>query len=201
MSSRRNDKARLRRDYLEARKALDRPAWQRMSGAIADRLERLAPFAGCTTVLTYVSARDNEVDTHTIIDRALAAGKTVLVPVMSEQPGLMRWSLLQGRSELATARFGLLEPAPAYQRLIEAPDEAVCLVPGIVFTRDGRRIGYGGGYFDRFLASFAGIAVGLAFNIQLAPTLPVESHDMQVTYILTESACYRAADGVVMHGV
>jgi 5-formyltetrahydrofolate cyclo-ligase len=97
---------------------------------------------------------------------------------------------IHGRNELQPGRFGLLQPDPAKAVPIESGDNAVCLVPGIAFTQTGARIGYGGGYYDRFLAHFSGISIGLAFELQLAPSLPQDSNDKNVNFLVTENNWY-----------
>ena len=103
-------KAQLRRRFLDARRQLDHAEWRRMSDAITDQVIRLPHYRNCAVLLTYVSAKDNEADTHTLIDHALRCGKKVLVPVMGGERGLMEWSWLKNRNELTPVRFGLLEP-------------------------------------------------------------------------------------------
>lgn len=186
-------KRELRREYNGRRRALAPGEWARLSSVIRGRVERSDLYQDADTLLVYVSAKDNEVDTHTLIDRACAAGKCVLVPVTGAGRGEMRWALLRSRGELVRGRFNLLEPAPGKEVFVQPPENALCLVPGIAFTRDGLRLGYGGGFYDRFLASFDGPTVGLAFEVQLASTLPVTEGDFPVAHVVTEAAWYPAA--------
>ncbi len=192
------EKTRLRRQYLDVRRALSAEAWARGSEAVRRRLEAWPSYAQTRALLTYVSSKDNEVDTLAILRDALARGVEVLVPVMGREPGQMAWSRLLDLDALAPARFGVLEPMPAAQRLTTPPEDALCLVPGVAFTREGDRIGYGGGYYDRFLSSFPGETVGLAFDVQLADWIPVGRHDQPVRRVCAESAWHcrgRAASG------
>ena len=190
MLSLREQKKRLRAGYNHRRCALSRLEWVRMSAAIRVRLEQSRLFQDAEVLLTYVSAKDNEVDTHALIDDALAAGKEVLVPVPAEKSGEIGWSQLHHLGDLVGVRFGLLEPAPDKVDLVQPPLQGLCIVPGIAFTRSGYRLGYGGGYYDRFLADFQGVSIGLAFEIQVTHSLPVEEHDYPVRYVLTESDWY-----------
>ncbi len=185
-----NPKTAVRRQFLETRRAVPQAAWTRWSSAIAHRVMTSIWYKEAAALLAYVSARDNEVDTHALIDAALAAGKQVLIPVLCETPGHMRWSLLRDRKELERDRLGLYAPVPECMRPMPPPDKALCIVPGVAFTRDGQRIGYGGGYYDRFLTQFPGTSVGLAFDAMLADRLPVDGHDRAVDYVATESAWF-----------
>lgn len=186
------EKKRLRTEYLQKRRALTLKHWKYAGKSIRRRLEQSALYQECSTLMTYVSAKDNEVDTCVLIDSALQSGRVVVVPVVIPGEPELRWARIGSRSELTLAKFGLLEPNPFQRRYVDVHDDALCVVPGLAFTRDGWRIGYGGGYYDRFLASFQGTSVGLAFEIQLAPLLPKGIHDQQLHYVLTEKRCYPA---------
>ncbi len=182
----------LRRQFLERRRALDPEEVRAKSAAIIQRLHNLPPFACAQSILTYVAAKDNEVDTQPLIASLLEQGKEVLVPIAERNRSIM-WSRLDGLDELAVGAFEILEPAHQWRRPVLPPKDAVALVPGIVFTRDGWRIGYGGGYYDRFLAHFTGIAIGLAFSEQMTASIPRENHDVPLHYVVTDKVVYRAA--------
>ncbi len=186
------EKSQLRAAALAQRRALAPEAVEAKSQAIASRLYALEAFRQAATLLAYVSSKDNEAGTHGILQSALDAEKTLLVPLV-ESNGVMHWSRLEALSELAPGRYGILEPQPQYRRIETPPNDALCLVPGLAFTRQGHRIGHGSGCFDRFLATFEGAAIGLAFDCQLRDTLPQEAHDRPVALLVTESACYPCA--------
>ena len=181
-----DNKKSLRAQYLAARRGLAQTRWTEASAAIYRHLVVNPVYRNSTTILTYVSARDNEVDTWRIIDHALACGKRVLVPMVAPGDGMMKWAHIDTRDTLVRGRFDLLEPDPALASIVVAPTRGLCITPGLAFTREGHRVGYGGGYYDRFLAGFTGLSIGLAFEIQLTDTLPVSPHDQPVDYVLTE---------------
>ncbi len=184
------EKIRLRTEYLQKRRALTAQQWKGASEAIRQRLEQSNSYRGCSRILTYVSAKDNEVDTCVLIDNALHSGRIVMVPVVITGEKELRWAQIASREELIPAKFGLLEPNHTHRQHVEVQDDALCLVPGLAFTHNGDRIGYGGGYYDRFLAAFQGIAIGLAFEIQLAIHLPQDIHDQRLHCVVTEKKCY-----------
>jgi len=186
-------KALLRKQYLEKRCAMSCRDWTRASEAIRLRLEQSRLYHDCKALLTYVSAKDNEVNTCMIIDASLQNGLVVVVPVVVSGEKELRWAQIQSRKELVRGRFGLLEPDPTRTNFVDVPANALCLTPGIAFTPEGWRIGYGGGYYDRFLEKFSGISLGLAFEIQMTSTLPRDAYDRRVHYVLTEKECYVAA--------
>ena len=177
----------IRAEILCRRRALEPQKVRANSHSIGVLLDASTLLRKSSDVLAYVSAKDNEVDTHGIIRQLLAEGKTVCVPVSGMKQRVMQWSLLLAMEELERTHFGLLEPAALFRRINPIPTGAVCLVPGVAFTRNGWRIGYGGGYFDRFLDAFDGVSVGLAHDIQIVDHIPTEPYDRPVDYLITES--------------
>jgi len=182
----------LREQLLEHRRSLDPEQVREESAAIIVRLQNLPPFVCAHSILTYVASKDNEVETQPLIASLLKQGKEVLVPI-AERDRSITWSRLESLDELVAGAFGILEPVFQWRRPVLPPQDAVALVPGIAFTRDGWRIGYGAGYYDRFLAGFAGIAIGLAFSQQMIASIPRENHDVPLHYVVTDKAVYRAA--------
>ena len=179
-------KRELREEYLGRRRAMSQDDVLSKSRLIHERMQELSEYASARTILTYVSSKDNEVDTLDLIESLLEEGKTVLVPI-AEKNRVLVWSRLEALSELAPAQFGILEPLPEFRRLMDPPTDSVALAPGIAFTETGYRIGYGGGYYDTFLATFKGLKIGLAFEVQLLTNFPLEKHDRPVDIVITET--------------
>lgn len=175
---------------MEKRRAMPGAAWASASDAITKTFCASAQYANSSLLLTYVSAKDNEVGTWAIIDRALSEDRVVMVPIVIPGCRDMQWVQIHGRKELHPGRFGLLEPDAAKARPVDHSANTVCLVPGIAFTHSGARIGYGGGYYDRFLEHFSGVSIGLAFELQIAASLPQENHDRSVDFLITENDFY-----------
>jgi len=182
-----DSKKEIRAQALRKRRELAAATAAANSALIGAFIAESAMFRESEAVLAYVSAKDNEVNTHGIIQSLLESGKIVYVPVTDMDRREMQWSRLLAMGELEPGRFGLLEPAPACRRFEPVPERALCLVPGVAFTRTGWRIGFGGGFFDRFLAGFAGTSLGLAHGIQVVDRLPIEKHDRPVDYLVTEA--------------
>jgi len=185
-------KAEIRQHCLEARRAMSSQQVAAKSSVIIDQLKTLPAFARASAFLCYVSSKDNEVDTHGLIACLLKKRQAVLVPI-TEPGGRLEWSRLWALDELAPGRFGILEPAAAHRRIMQAPPNAVAVVPGIAFTPECDRVGYGGGYFDRFLATFGGPVIGLAFDLQIVSRAERASHDVPTDFVITESFIYRRA--------
>ena len=167
------------------------PAQRTTIGArITERLTASPQFSETQTVLAYVGAKDGELDTRPLIECALEAGKKVLVPITKPR-GVMLWSRLGSLADLVSTPRGLQEPHASAIALAQ-PASGLCIVPGLCFRHDGHRIGFGAGYYDRFLATFAGAAIALAPDALTGVQFPIEPHDQPVSAIFTESTEYAA---------
>jgi 5-formyltetrahydrofolate cyclo-ligase len=185
----RSDKDRkraIRAEALAARRALTPEQASQKSTAILDRLRSLPEVESARALLVYVSSKDNEVDTLRLISSAIESGRKVLVPVAVTSTRKMVWSELRSLDELEPSTFSIMEPKEDCIRLVEHGETDAALVPGIAFDVAGHRIGYGGGYYDRFLASFSGKKVALAYELQVYESIPSEPHDLPVDVIATE---------------
>ncbi len=141
-------------------------------------------FQASHRMACYVSI-GQEVDTHRLIVSALAMGKQVYVPV-TRAKGVMHLQEIFGLDELRPVRFGLLEPVYQAEKVVRPDDLDLVIVPGIAFDRQGNRLGFGGGFYDRFLAQCAATCVGLAYGFQVVDGVPTESHDVQMDGLVTE---------------
>lgn len=176
---------------LGMRAALDATIRLDLGRAIATRLLAMPEYQRAHTLLTYVGVKSGELDTMALIEAAWAGGKAVLVP-LTRPGGGMEWSRLDGMADLMRTPRGLLEPRPDALRPVD-PADGLCIVPGVCFRSDGHRIGFGGGYFDRFLAGFGGSTVALAPEALFGVEFPVENHDQPVAVVVTETATHRIA--------
>lgn len=181
-------KTQLRRRYRALRDVLAPEEVAEKSARIREQLFNLPVMRSASTLLTYAS-KANEVDTRHIIDQALKQGRHVLVPVLLSQ-GELNWAVLTDLNDLEPGPFGVPEPRPDRRPLKPPPAGAPVLVPGLAFTPTRYRLGHGGGYFDRFLARHRGVKIGLAFDLQMVPELPIEPHDIQLDFVVTETGLY-----------
>ena len=163
------EKAALRRELLARRDAL--PGRAEKSRAIQSRVLALPEYQRARRVLLYLS-KGSEVDTWPLLARALAQGKEVYAPRCLERPGEMAFYRVSSREDLQAGAFGLLEPIPGRCPPLERGQGDLCLVPGLAFDREGYRLGYGKGYYDRFLGSRPVEAVGVCFEGLLLPRMP-----------------------------
>lgn len=174
----------LRREFSAKRESLSHR--EERSRAIAKALWELPAYQRAQQLLLYVS-KGSEPDTWTILDRALEEGKQVYAPRCLDGRGAMGFFRVESREQLMPGRFGLLEPDETCCPKLGKLREALCLVPGLAFDREGFRLGYGKGYYDRFLAGYSGEAVGLCYQPLVVPKLPRDGYDQKVHLILTEA--------------
>jgi len=188
----RNDKAELRKAYTDARKAMPAETKSELERKITQRFLKTLGYQYASGLLIYMSTA-GEIDTAAIIRQAIADGKNVALPRCTEQRGVMRFHRVGSiaADDMILNRFGLLEPNPETCPIADAAEYGLCVVPALAFDAEGYRLGYGGGYYDRFLAEYGGIAVGLAFSGNVVKALPRGRYDKNVDLIVTEKGIRR----------
>lgn len=142
-------------------------------------------YKNCRTLMCFISTRI-EVDTSKIIERAFADGKRVAAPRCVPQTSSMDFYYINSLDDLETLSFNLLEPME-HCELVSDHSSSLCIVPGLAYSRQGHRIGFGSGYYDRFLADYNGISCGVIFDEFIRDDLPTEDTDVKVKYIMTET--------------
>jgi 5-formyltetrahydrofolate cyclo-ligase len=177
----------LRAEMLQRRDSLPQHERQAKSALICDRLLKLPAMVRAGHIFCYVSYK-SEVETHDLIRRMLANDRTVSVPwIDHNQRQLIPARIRSIERDLTPGRYGILEPRP--ERLSPAPVDEIDMVvlPGLAFSETGWRIGYGGGYYDRFLRASGKAACGLAFELQIVPDLPRDpGRDALLDCVVTE---------------
>ena len=181
------EKQRLREEHLAAREALSEQERSVLDNRITQKLLATSEYAEATTVLTYVSV-SSEVSTRMFIECALRDGKTVAVPRCL--PGhCLEFVAITSLDQLIAAPFGLLEPPKELPALTEEQmDASICIVPALLVDTKGYRLGYGAGFYDRFLSTYPGKKICLAYQQNLSRTmLPHTAFDVVVDEVITES--------------
>jgi 5-formyltetrahydrofolate cyclo-ligase len=160
---------------------------QEDSARIRDRLLSLDRFREAKSVMLYLPAR-GEVDTWPLLDHFWARGGEILLPRCCENAaGIMEAYAVTSRDDLGPGCFGLIEPQAKRARKVRVPEPEVILVPALAFDRRGYRLGFGGGYYDRFLPtlSCSPLLIGPAYAFQILKSIPVEPWDRPVEMIAT----------------
>lgn len=174
---------------LGALKAQDPGERARKSLLIGTKLSGWSAYRTARTVCFFV-ALPTEVDTVPMIERALKEGKRVLVPRVDhlENKELKLYEIRDLQTDLSPGTMGIREPDPARSREAKASEADCILVPGLAFDRNGRRLGRGAAFYDKFLSSLRPDLpkAGLAFSFQVFPEIPYESHDRTVDIVITE---------------
>ncbi len=162
--------------------------------AISNNLFSFTPFQEAETVLVYVSSK-GEADTKSIISYCFENNKKVAVPYCKDKDGNMEFYLIDSFDCLNYGCFGINEPD--INKCVKLTDfsNSLIIVPGLSFDLNGNRLGYGKGYYDRFLKKYAFISVGLCYNSLIADQVPAEKHDMRVDYLITENGIYNTDNG------
>ncbi len=173
---------------IKKRKRLSPETVQGKSLAIAARFFELEEFQNSRNLLFYLSLA-SEVQTDRMIRRSLDLGKRVCVPILAPGKRLEVSEIRTLDLEFAVRALGVREPRAEDRIPADAGDLDLIVVPGLAFDTHGARIGYGGGYFDRFLADACERArrVALAFDFQILPSVPQTEQDVPVHRILTET--------------
>lgn len=142
------------------------------------------------TVMVYVS-KSPEVETRPLIHHLLSRGKRVIVPIIERETGTLRLSYLTNTDVLVTSTFNVPEPI-GNEIPASAADVEAAIIPLIAFDITGNRLGYGAGYYDRFLHAHPSILkIGVAFSLQQAPSIPDDTRDVRMDIIVTERRIYR----------
>lgn len=178
-------KRELREQFKDLRRGMEPGVKARKDGAILERLVKLPEYRAAKLVLTYVSTAI-EVDTFALIRKALAEGKRVAVPYCLPGKVEMLFCEISSLETLAPGSFGVLEPDPGRQPVLTAFPRSICILPGLGFDLEGYRLGYGKGYYDRFLSKYRGTNIGVCYNICLKPLLPHGRYDKMVDILVTE---------------
>ena len=181
----------LRRQARATRDGLDAETRRVLSSRIAERFLDMPEFVRAKRFLLYAAFR-SEVETAGLLAALLERGKVVCLPLVVPKTKEMRAIRVDGGVELAPGFQGIPEPTGGWDFPPEELD--VVAIPGLLFDQNGNRLGYGGGYYDRFLANKAAQAlrVGLGFGCQVAAEpIPAALHDMRLDMLVTEERVWR----------
>lgn len=180
-----SEKTELREAAIKMRNALEKDNKVDYDCEIESRVIAHKSFIYADAVFTYVST-EKEVDTLGLIHAAWAVGKTVAVPKCDRESNVMIFYVIKSMDDLKPGYFGILEPDEKKCEPAQSTANSLCIVPGLCFDAEGYRIGYGKGYYDRFLKSFNGISVGLCYSSGVKLKLPRGDYDVPVNIVSTE---------------
>jgi len=189
----RDKKKRVRKRMIAQREALSGEAVRESGEAIWRRILGLSEVAEARVIHCYVSAKNNEVDTRRLISVALEEGKRIVVPVTDFWNRRLDHSEIKCLDELERSMFGLLEPREECLRFIGIGEIDLVIVPGLAFDPQGNRIGFGGGFYDRFLSDIRAPKIALAYSFQVVEKIEEGPHDVRMDKVVTDERVYDCA--------
>lgn len=173
------NKASIRKELKEKRKQFSKEEAEAFGKEIFKNLKNMPEYKGAKNICLYMDSF-NEVRTKSIIRSAKALGKKVFVPVVDGENiyiSKLTYPLVKGN-------FGIQEPKKKV--FADANDIDLFFVPGIAFDRQGNRLGFGCGYYDKLLKDAGSIKIGLLYDFQLVADLPTDKHDIKMDYLVSE---------------
>jgi 5-formyltetrahydrofolate cyclo-ligase len=194
-------KKELRRKVQQLRDSIDPEQRRILSDRVAANLWSVPEFVAADTVLFFISFR-SEVDTMPMIIRALEEKKTVCVPCTDAGNKAMVASRITDLdTDLELGNYDILEPREECLRPLPPESMDVILMPGVAFDLTGGRLGYGGGYYDRFLEKCSPdcMLVAVAFEIQIVEHVPCADHDANIHKIVTEKRVIDCPSACPLH--
>jgi len=180
----------LKKETLRLRDALSLELQEQKSNHITERVLRMDRLQQAETVFIYVDFR-SEVKTRELIKKLQDMGKRVVVPVtLLEERDLLPVQITDMEQDLAPGYASILEPVETIRstRYVSPEKIDIIFLPGSVFDESGGRMGYGGGFYDRFVSSKAPQAqrIGLCYELQVVKRAPLQDHDERMDSIITE---------------
>lgn len=177
------EKDTIRKQMKQCRRALSEEECREAGRKTAENLLQLPELRECRTVFAYLS-RGGEVPTLELAVKLLETGRRVAVPKVTGD-GRMEFFEIHSLAECSAGAYGILEPETEVILYPEAGAHPVILLPGLAFTARGERLGYGGGYYDRYLKRYPEVfRAALAYEFSLLPELPSEEHDERADILI-----------------
>ena len=177
-------KKELRRVYSSKRAELDSLTVRQSSKTIREHLLTLIRARETDTVLLFYPIK-NEPDLCPLVDELLAEGILVGFPISVTDPVSLDFRLVVSVVDMTAGAYGICEPSKTAPNL-EIGSRTVCVVPALAFDKEGYRLGYGKGFYDRFLADFKGLSVGVTYDGFVVDSLPRDRYDLCVDMIITQ---------------
>lgn len=182
------DKKSLRKEMLRNRSKIPEDTREEYSKIIANSLFDTDHYKNAQTVMAFISF-GSEINTRYIIEHAIKEGKIVVIPVMVPETRELKVSRILDFSELELGHYNIPTQKEECLRFLDPKTIDLILTPGLIFARDGYRVGYGGGYYDRFLANHKDVdKIAIGFDMQVVDKVPTDEYDIPVDYILTEKS-------------
>lgn len=177
----------LRKEMKEKRKALDEKKRMELSKQVLSKLVASEVFQNSKNIFVFVSF-GTELFTHDFIKNSISLGKNIYIPFIDEEKNIMYASKLNSFDDLELGYYNILAQPVEKINIVDPKLLDLVLVPGLIFGENFYRIGYGGGYYDKFLSQEGVTAkkIGICFDFQLVEYVDFEPHDVSLDEIITD---------------
>jgi 5-formyltetrahydrofolate cyclo-ligase len=183
-----NLKDNLRKEMLEKRKTMETQNVSSFSNKIISSIMELPEFINSKNIMLYLSF-NNEVNTYPLARWCLDNGKTIIAPYcIQSQREIVPYKITNLMNDLTKSTFGVMEPNHNLLSKVNIEDIDLIIVPGVVFDEHCNRIGFGAGYYDRFLPKRlkSTPAIGIAYDYQIIDKVPTGEYDVPLDFIITQ---------------
>lgn len=188
----RKHKTEIREYHLGIRRGMAPEKKAELDEKICRAVLSSATYRYADTILMYY-AKDDEVNINQVAWEAVKAGKKVAFPRTNPEDRSMVFHFVQSEDDFENGSLGLSEPKaelPSFEVTGELQSNVICIIPAVVYDKKGFRIGYGGGYYDRYLSSFKGTKVGVEYTDFIVGEVPHGRFDLAVDVLITEKGIY-----------
>ena len=182
-----SDKYKLREFYLKKRLSLNHAEIYKNNQKICKNIKSLPQITNENTIACYLTV-NNEPNVQEVIDYLLKVKKSVVVPAFFENLGKYRFVRLSTLDNLKIGSYKI--PQPSKLLPVDSNNIDLVLIPGLAFTKNGLRLGYGKGVYDRLLINIKTLKIAVAYDFQIIDYLEGESHDLKVDFIITEQRVF-----------
>lgn len=185
-------KIELRKKYLEKRAALPIEVRAARDAKICRNILSSAAYRYADVLLMFYPMK-GEVDVFPVMEAALAAGKRVAFPRCNAEDHSMIFYYVSSKEDFEKGAYGIMEPKTdleAFEATSVNSQNVLCLVPAIVYDRRGYRVGYGGGYYDRFFGKTRPASIGVVYEEFILKTVPHGRYDITVDVVVSERGIY-----------
>lgn len=173
------------RTYFSAlRSSISDTERKKKSIEICQKISELPQFLTCDTLFIYAPIK-TEADPLPLFEAADKLGIRIAFPISLTDTSTLDFRLVRSLDELNVGAYGIREPGSNFPKAFYT-QKSICIVPALAFDAQGNRLGYGKGYYDRFLSDFCGLSIGITFDELKCPALPIESTDISVDIIITD---------------
>ena len=185
------NKNELRQKYRALRDSFGEEFISAASQRACENIQKNKEFINADIILLYYPTK-NEISPLPLFEICLKMGKTVAFPVCQKDGTNLIFKKVTSLDMLSPSNFGIFEPNEDCET-VDLTKNTLCITPALVFSKDGHRLGYGKGYYDRFLINFIGTSTGFSYSALVCDTLPHDKHDIPLNMIITESEVLKIA--------